>query len=97
MALRYDLYGQYLSSASDNSPYIGTAFGFHWVSHNSDYDFVLGQVLDANKQSHGFEILLSSGLRLFRTQRFTVVLNLEYLLTFNDFNDREIVFTIWLL
>lgn len=92
-----NLYGQYLFSASDISPYVGTAFGFHWVSHPTSYDYVLGQVLEANKQSHGFELVLSSGLRLFRTQRFTVVINLEYLITFNDYNDRAIVFTIGLL
>lgn len=92
-----NLYGQYLFSASDISPYVGTAFGFHWVSHPTSYDYVLGPVLDANKQSHGFELVLSSGLRLFRTQRFTVVINLEYLITFNDYNDRAIVFTIGLL
>ena len=92
-----NLYGHYLFNASDFSPFVGTAFGFHWVSHLSEYDYVAGQVLDAKKESHGFELVLSSGLRLFRTQRFTILINLEYLITFNEYKDRAIVFTIGLL
>lgn len=92
-----NLYGQYLFSASDISPYVGTAFGFHWVSHKSDYDYVFEPTFKPDeKHSHGFELAFSSGLRLFRTQRFTVIVNLEYLITFNDYNDRAIVFTIGL-
>lgn len=92
-----NLYGHYLFSASDFSPFVDTAFGFHWVSRSTSYDYVFRQILDANKQSHGFEFVLSSGLRLFRTQRFTIISNLEYLITFNDYNDRAIVFTIGIL
>jgi len=92
-----NIYGHYLFSASDFSPFVGTAFGFHWVSHSTDYYYVFEPVIRDKKQSHGFELVISSGLRLFRTQRFTVLINLEYLFTFNDYNDRAIVFTIGLL
>ncbi len=93
-----NLYGHYLFSASDISPYVGTAVGFHWVSHPTDYDYVFEPFIEREKkQSHGFELVLSAGFRLFRTQRFTIIANLEYLITFNDYKDRAIVFTIGLL
>lgn len=93
-----NLYGHYLFSASDISPYVGTAVGFHWVSHTTDYDYVFEPFIEREKkQSHGFELVLSAGFRLFRTQRFTIIANLEYLITFNDYKDRAIVFTIGLL
>lgn len=90
-----NIYSQYLFFTSDFSPFIGTALGFHWVSRNTDY--VFQPIPTEKKHSHGFELALSSGLRLFRTQKFTIIMNLEYLLTFNDYNDRAIVFTIGLL
>lgn len=91
-----NIYGHSFLTSSDISPYIGAAFGFHWVAHSQNFDY--GQTVSISKKdSHGFEITLSSGVRIFRTQKFTVILNLEYLLTFNDYNDKALVFTIGLL
>lgn len=84
-----NIYGQYLFTKTDVTPFVGGAFGFHWVSH---HDF-----FSSDKDGDGFELTLSTGLRLFRTYNFQVLLNLDYLMTFNDYNDKAVVFTLGLL
>ena len=97
----WNIYGSYLFTGTDVCPYLGAALGFHWVSHeshsyyvheNNQYSYV-----EDKREGDGFEARLHSGLRLFRTYNFQVLLNLEYAYTFNDFNDKAIIFTIGLL
>lgn len=87
-----NIYGNYLFSKTDFCPYLGGSFGFHWVTHN---DIIYNSY--EKKSSDGFELGFSGGLRLFHTYNFQVVLNLEYIITFNDYNDKAIVFTIGIL
>ncbi|MBI5662243.1 MAG: hypothetical protein HZC46_08855 [Ignavibacterium album] len=87
-----NIYGNYLFSKTDFCPYVGGSFGFHWVTHNAVIYYS-----NDKKSSDGFEIGFASGLRLFHTYDFQVVLNLEYIITFNDYNDKAVVFTIGIL
>ena len=81
-----NIYTSYLITKTDFCPYIGGAFGFHWISHS-----------DKNKRSDGFEFIINTGIRAFRTYNFQVLLNFDYAFALNDFNDEAIVFTIGLL
>ena len=100
-----NIYGDYLITKTDVCPYVGGAFGFHWVSHGSVYNppvYSTDQTYSNNysnkdKQSDGFELTLNTGLRLFRTYDFQILLNLDYIYTFNDYKDQAIVFTIGIL
>jgi len=83
------LYGSYLFSKSDVCPYLGGGLGFHWVSHNN-YN-------NSNNRGDGFEFSAHTGLRIFRTYNFQILINLEYNITINDFHDNAIVFTIGIL
>jgi hypothetical protein len=85
-----NIYGHYLFSRTDVSPYLGGAFGFHWVLNEKNF-------FNDNKRGDGFEITVCGGLRVFRTYNFEVIFNLEYIQTLNDFNSRAFVFTIGLL
>ncbi len=87
-----NIYANYLFSKTDICPYVGGSFGFHWVTHN---DVIYNN--NEKKSSDGFEIGFATGLRLFHTYDFQVVLNFEYIITFNDYNDKAIVFTIGIL
>lgn len=87
-----NIYGHYLFSKTDFCPYLGGSFGFHWVTHKDVIFFS-----NEKKSSDGFEIGFATGLRLFHTYDFQVVLNFEYIITFNDYNDKAIVFTIGIL
>lgn len=87
-----NIYGNYLFSKTDFCPYIGGSFGFHWVMHKAEIFFS-----NEKKSSDGFELGFATGLRLFHTYDFQVVLNFEYIITFNDYNDKAIVFTIGIL
>lgn len=86
-----NVYSSYLFTKADVCPYLGGAFGFHWVSHE---DFLY---YDNNKSGDGFEVTANGGLRIFRTYNFQVLFNLDYIITFNDYNDKAVVFTIGLL
>ena len=83
------LYGSYLFSKSDFCPYLGGGLGFHWVSHDS-YN-------NGNNRGDGFEFSAHTGLRIFRTYNFQILINLEYNVTLNDFHDNAIIFTIGIL
>lgn len=84
-----NVYAAYLFTKTDFCPYVGGALGFHWVEHE---DFLFEQ----DKRSDGYELVLNTGIRAFRTYNFRVLLNLEYTYTLNDYNDQAIVFTIGL-
>lgn len=99
----WNIYGSYLLTDTDVCPYVGGALGFHWVSHESPSHWVY----DGNQQypyyeedkreGDGFELRLHTGARFFRTYNFQVLLNLDYAISFNDFDDRALVLTIGLL
>lgn len=93
-----NIYGEYLFSRTDFCPFAGASFGFHWVSHSSveTYDYVTHTYSD-KKKGDGFELGLKTGMRVLHTYNFQILFNLEYILTFNDFNDKAIVFTIGIL
>lgn len=74
----------YLSTRTDFCPYFGGGLGFHWVHHDDPGD----------KRSDGFEAILSGGLIAFRTYNFRILVNLDYCISFNEYNDRALVFTI---
>lgn len=89
-----NIYGSYLFTKTDICPYVGGAFGFHWVTHGDMMNF------DGNgsrKQDDGFEITLHSGLRILRTYNFQIMFNIDYIFTLNDYNDRAIVLTIGII
>ncbi len=92
-----NVYGDYLFSKTDICPYLGGAFGFHWITHSqNNYVAVTqpGQAEYSSKDSDGFELTFNTGLRVLHTYNFQILLNLEYIMTFNDYNDKAIVFTI---
>ena len=95
-----NVYGEYLVSRTDICPYVGGAFGFHWVSHEHPQPVLLdpyNTVSVVDKKSDGFELTLNTGFRLLHTYNFQILLNLEYIMTFNDYDDKAIVFTIGIL
>lgn len=73
----------YLTTRKDFCPYIGGGFGFHWVAHD---------IFD-DKRDDGFEAILSGGLIAFRTYNFRILVNLDYSISFNEYDDRALVFT----
>ncbi len=85
-----NIYGNYLFSKTDVCPYVGGALGFHWVTHD---DFLYSD----SKNGDGIELGLEAGLRIFHTYNFQLFIKGEYILTFNDYNDRAFVFTIGIL
>lgn len=86
-----NLYGNYLFSKTDVCPYLGTSLGFHWVAHE---DWLFG---NEEKDGDGIELGLQGGVRLFHTYSFQLFVQGEYIMTFNDYNDKAFVFTIGLL
>jgi hypothetical protein len=96
-----NIYGDYLFTRTDICPYLGGAFGFHWVSHLTNTLITTNQTTGLSsaitKKSDGFELTLNGGFRILHTYNFQILLNLEYIMTFNDFNDKAIVFTIGIL
>ncbi len=99
-----NVYGDYLFSQKDVAPYIGGAFGFHWVSHDSNPTMQLDGTtntyptyINSNKRGDGFEVTANTGLRILHTYNFQILLNLEFIYTLNDYNDSAIVFTIGFL
>ncbi len=79
----------YLLSKDDFCPFIGAGLGFHWVVHP--------EASSSDKRSDGFQFLLNTGVRAFRTYNFQILTNLSYSVTFNDYDDRAVVVTIGLL
>ncbi|MBA4313508.1 MAG: hypothetical protein C0417_12865 [Chlorobiaceae bacterium] len=90
-----NLYGSYLFSRKDLCPYLGGAFGFHWVSHPDPY---IAYPRNQNElRSDGFELIGNAGIRVLHTYNFQLIFHLEYIVTLNDYNDQAIVFTIGIL
>ena len=90
------IYGDYLFTKTNVSPYAGGGFGYHWINHstkeiNTPYTYTV------TKKADGFELTLNTGLRILRTYRFQILVNFEYIMTFNDYKDKAVVFTIGIL
>jgi hypothetical protein len=95
-----NIYGDYLLTRTDICPQIGTSLGFHFVSHNATatyYTDTYGNSVQENKRADGIELGLHAGLRLLRTYSFQILLQVDYIHTFNDYNDNAVVFTIGIL
>jgi len=94
-----NLYGNYLFSKTDLCPYVGGALGFHWVAHDAVflYDPYYNYTGGVEKDADGIELGLNAGLRILHTYNIQLFINVEYIMTFNDYNDKAIVFTIGIL
>jgi hypothetical protein len=90
-----NIYGDYLFTKTDFCPFVGGAFGFHWVSHNDFYDPYIGESVD--KRGDGFEITANTGIRILHTYNFQILVSLEFIYTINEYDDTAIVFTIGIL
>jgi hypothetical protein len=86
-----NIYGNYLFSKTDICPYLGTALGFHWVAHEGLFAY------DDGKDGDGIELGLQGGIKIFHTYNFQIFIQGEYIMTFNDYNDKAFVFTIGIL
>lgn len=93
----FNLYGSYLFTRTDLCPYIGGGLGFHWVSGHERYRYDYDYEKSVDRDTDGFELIFHSGVRLFRTFNFLVLLNMDYTIVFNDYDDRAFVFTFGLL
>ena len=95
------LYGNYLFSKTDICPYLGAGLGFHWVDHDYstpyDYNYNYYPTPNTEYDEDGIELGLGAGLRFLHTYNIQFFINVEYIITFNDFNDKSIVFTIGIL
>ncbi|MBK8945283.1 MAG: hypothetical protein IPM32_08450 [Ignavibacteriae bacterium] len=93
-----NIYGNYLFSPTDICPYVGTSLGFHWVQHDyfDNYD-EFGIYQNKELDSHGIELGFKTGIRVLHTYNVQLFINFEYIITFNDYNDKAFVFTIGIL
>lgn len=98
-----NLYGNYLFSKSDICPYLGGALGFHWVtSHKNSFAIVEPAYSSyynnpQDKTSDGIELGFETGIRILHTYNVQLFVKLEYIITFNEYDDRAFVFTIGIL
>jgi hypothetical protein len=100
-----NIYGAYLFSKTDLCPYIGTSLGIHWVQHDDfyNYDNNYSNENDYNYSEpkdlsdSGIELGIKGGVRILHTYNVQLVINLEYIMTFNDYDDKAIVFSIGIL
>lgn len=93
-----NIYGNYLFSRTDVCPYIGTSLGFHWVQHEY-FGFIdeFGNYIQKDLEAHGIELGFKTGIRVLHTYNVQLFVNLELIMTFNDYNDKAIVFTFGIL
>lgn len=93
----------YLFSPKDFTPYLGGGIGVHFVKHEYDFSYYNENGTYYNpddfreKKSDGMALLLSGGIMAFRTYNFRVMLNLDYSVTFNDYDDKAFVLTIGIM
>jgi len=88
------LYGNYLFSKSDLCPYIGGGLGFHWVYHDGSSS---SNTTGSETNEDGVALGFGTGLRILHTYDIQLFINVEYIITFNDYNDKSIVLTIGIL
>lgn len=92
-----NIYGNYLFTKTDVCPYLGGSLGFHWVYNHSDENRYYFDPNPNNKDEDGIELGFEAGIRLLHTYSFQLFIKGEYIMTFNDFNDKAFVFTIGIL
>ena len=96
-----NVYAHYLTKQTDVCPYFGGAFGFHWVAHEEEndrvYNFDTHEYEESDKNTDGFELTFSGGVRFFRTYNFQIIANWDYIISINDYDDKAIVFTLGIL
>jgi hypothetical protein len=97
-----NVFSSYLFSRRDFCPYVGGAFGFHWISHphyyeDGYYSYDNTMRPQEEKRADGFEVSVDSGIRLFHTYNFQMLFNLGYSITLNDYHDQGVLFTFGLL
>lgn len=101
-----NLFGDYLMTRTDVCPLIGASLGFHWVSHaESQAVYTTDPVThtsyysttDQNLHGDGIELGVHAGVRLLRTFSFQILLQVDLIHTFNDYDDNAVVFTIGML
>jgi TolB-like protein len=96
-----NIYGNYLFSNTDVCPYIGTSVGVHWVQHEENYGYYNTPndvwYEPEEKSGNGIELGFKTGIRLLHTYNVQLFINLEFLMTFNDYDDKAIVFSIGIL
>lgn len=68
------LYSDWLMRPQDVCPFVGGAMGFHWVAHKDTGDVHLAD---------GFHMNARAGVILFRTYDFQLVLQGDYIVTWN--------------
>ena len=83
-----NLYGNYLFTKTDVCPYLGGSLGFHWVYNHSDENRYYFDPNPNNKDEDGIELGFEAGVRLLHTYSFQLFIKGEYIMTFNDFNDK---------
>ena len=88
------LYGNYLFSRTDLCPYIGGGLGFHWVHHDGSTS---PNTTGSETNEDGIGLGVGAGLRILHTYDIQLFINVEYIITFNDYNDKSIVLTIGIL
>lgn len=89
-----NIYGDYYFTKTDICPYVGAGFGFHWVSHSNYHYIDYGANYNNDRKTDGFELLINVGIKFLRTYNFQFLTNLAYAYTFNDFDDKALVFTL---
>lgn len=97
-----NIYGAYLFSNTDVCPYIGTSLGVHWVQHDDyeSYNYYTENDVwyePEPKSGNGIELGFKGGVRILHTYNVQLFVNLEFIMTFNDYDDKAIVFTIGIL
>lgn len=92
-----NIFSHYLFTKKDFCPYLGGAFGFHWVSHEEYIIEENGYWRETKKRGDGFELLANGGLLAFRTYNIQIIVNLAYSYTLNDYDDQALVFTLGLI
>ena len=95
-----NIYGNYLFSKTDICPYLGTSLGMHWVNHSEIFGTYVeetGEYIEEDKTGNGIELGLKGGLRILHTYNVQLFISLEYIVTFNDYDDKAIVFSIGIL
>lgn len=75
------------------SPYIGAGFGYHLITTGAFTDPYASEPVFAS----GFQTMMSVGVEALRTNDLHVLLNLDYMLTFDGRNDKAFVLTLGLL
>lgn len=89
----------YIPSRKDFSPFIGGGVGFHAVSHKDWYQYSYDPYYGSGgyyeeKSFDGFEVVAKAGIMAFRTYDFRLLVNIEYAVVFNEYDDQGFVMTI---